>query len=37
MIRAIAERGVGALNIPVAEVMTRNVVTRARRRISSMS
>ena len=27
VIRAIAEQGVGALNIPVAEVMTRNVIT----------
>lgn len=27
VIRAIAERGIGALNIPVAEVMTRNVIT----------
>ncbi len=27
VIRAVAERGIDALNIPVAEVMTRNVVT----------
>ncbi len=27
VIRAIAEQGISALNIPVAEVMTRNVIT----------